>query len=104
MELQSHLDELRAAGAELWAISGDEPDRLRTFVAERDITFPILLDPEGATFESYGILNQDHGKTVPHPTVIVVDGSGVARFVVTDENYKVRPPAPAVVSAVENLE
>ena len=103
MELQSHLAEFEAAGAVVWAISGDDSERLASFAIERGIEFPILHDPTGSTFESYGILNPEHRKTVPHPTVIVVDGDSVAQFVVTDDNHKVRPPSLAVVYAVERI-
>lgn len=87
----------------VWAITGDEPARLRSFRDEEGIDFPILLDPEGETFERYGIRNEGHQKTVPHPTVIVVDGGGVARWVVSDENYKVRPSTTEVLEAVQTL-
>lgn len=87
----------------MWAITGDEPTRLRSFRDEEGIGFPILLDPEGETFELYGIRNEEHRKTVPHPTVILVDTEGVARWVVSDENYKVRPPASEVLAAVDTL-
>ena len=103
MELQSHLDEFEAAGATLWAISGDDHERLASFVETEGIGFPILRDPDGESFASYGILNETHQRTVPHPTVIVVDRDGIARFVVSDDNYKVRPPTPAVVEAVERI-
>jgi peroxiredoxin len=63
----------------------------------------MLHDPAGTTFDSYGIRNENHDRTVPHPTVIVVDREGVARFVVSDENHRVRPPSLAVVAAVERL-
>ncbi len=103
MELQSHSEQFEAAGAVIWAISGDDAERLASLAAERHFTFPILHDPEGVTFSSYGILNESHSKTVPHPTVVVVDGEGIARLVVSDENYKVRPPTPAIVTFVEDL-
>jgi peroxiredoxin len=83
----------------VWAITGDEPARLRSFRAEEEIGFPILLDPEGETFELYGVRNEGHQKIVPHPTVIVVDSRGVARWVASDENYKVRPAASVVLAA-----
>ena len=103
MELQSHLAELEDAGAPVWAITGDEPARLRQFRDAEKIRFSILLDPEGNTFRRYGILNERHDKTVPHPTVIVVDARGVARYLVSDENFKVRPPASELVAAVREL-
>ena len=91
------------AGAEVWAITGDDPDRVRSFWETETLGMTVLSDPEGSTFDAYGIRNLNHKKTVPHPTVIVVDTAGVARFVVSDDNYKVRPPSLAVLSAVERL-
>ena len=77
----------------MWAISGDEPDSLRAFRDREDVGFEFLLDPQGRTFIAYGILNERSERTVPHPTVIVVDSDRVARYVVSDEDYKVRPSA-----------
>jgi peroxiredoxin len=104
VELQSHLKRFEAAGAELWAITGDDPKRVKAFWEAESLGMMALSDPTGSTFESYGIRNLNHKKTVPHPTVIVLDTEGRVRFVVSDDNYKVRPPSLAVVSAVENLE
>lgn len=87
----------------MWAISGDDPESLRSFRDENGIGFTFLHDPQGVTFYSYGILNERHDRTVPHPTVVVVDAEGAARYVVSDENYKVRPPADEIVAAVERL-
>jgi len=103
VELQSHLEEFEAAGATIWAITADEPDRLRSFRDQEGIGFSFLLDADGATFDSYGIRNENHDRTVPHPTVIVVNVEGVAQFVVSDDNYKVRAPSLAVVASVEHL-
>ena len=103
MELQSHFERFEAAGAPIWAISADDPDGLRSFRDKEGLDFSFLLDVEGTTFDRYGIRNENHDRTVPHPTVIVVDRDGVARFVVSDENYRVRPPSLAVVLAVEKL-
>jgi peroxiredoxin len=87
----------------VWGITGDEPAGLRSFREEEGIGFPVLLDPAGETFALLGIRNEGHRKTVPHPTVIVVDEQGVARWVASDENYKVRPPASEVLAAVYSL-
>lgn len=103
MELQSRLDEIEAAGAAVWAISGDDPAKLRSFRDRSGIGFDFLLDPGGETFASYGILNERHDRTVPHPTVVVVDAQGIARYLVSDADYKVRPPAEEIVAAVRAL-
>lgn len=103
MELQSLYSELEAIGVAVWAISGDDPERLRSFAADEGIEYEFLLDPDGAAFDAFGIRNETHKKTVPHPTVVVVDAAGTARYVVTDEDYKVRPPATEVVAAARRL-
>ena len=72
---------------------------MRSFVAHDRIEYRILLDPEGSTFRSYEILNERHDKTVPHPTVVVVDDAGIARYVVREEKHRVRPPSREVVAA-----
>jgi peroxiredoxin len=103
VELQSFYSTLEEIGVPVWAISGDEPDRLRAFRDREGIEFDLLLDPDGTTFRSYGILNERHDKTVPHPTVIVVDSERIARYVVSDENFRVRPAAREVVEAAGGL-
>jgi peroxiredoxin len=103
VELQSMLAEFEEIGVPVWAISGDEPDRLSAFRDQEGIGFDFLLDPAGGTFDEYGITNERHDKTVPHPTVIVVDSERVARYVVSDENYKVRPPTSEVLDAARKL-
>lgn len=94
---------MEAAGVPLWAITGDEPGAIESFVEHDGIAYEVLLDPDGSTFRSYRILNERHDKTVPHPTVIVVDATGVARYVFTDENKRVRAPADEVVAAALSL-
>ena len=101
MELQSIYTNLEELGVPVWAISGDDPARLQAFRDREGIEYELLLDPEGVTFSAYGILNERHDKTVPHPTVVVVDSDRVARYVVSDRNYKVRPPAGDVVAEEE---
>ena len=90
-------------GVPVWAVSGDDPERLRSFADSEGIEYDFLIDPDGAAFDAWGIRNESHRKTVPHPTVVVVDADGTARYVVSDEDYKVRPPAAEVVEAARSL-
>lgn len=95
--------ELEEIEVPVWAISGDDPARLRAYREGEGIEFDFLLDPEGATFTAYGILNARHDKTVPHPTVLVVDADRVVHYVASDVDYKVRPSSAEVVEAVRGL-
>ena len=104
MELQLNLGAFEDLGATVWAIAADDPERLAAFRRQVGLEFPILLDPEGETFASFGILAVGHDGTIPDPTVVVLDGDGVVRYLVSDEDYTVRPPAAEVVEAVRSLE
>ena len=54
-------------------------------------------------FDAYGVRNERADKTIPHPTVVVVDEDMMARYVASDERYRKRPPADEVVEAVRSI-
>ena len=103
MELQEQLAEIEAAGAELWTISPDPPDRLQSFKEQNGFAFPMLVDADLAVTKAYGVLNPESGK-IPHPTAMIVNREGVITYFRVDEDYTVRPPTaeeilPALVAA-----
>lgn len=51
------MDELRAKGLGLAAISYDRPEILADFSRRRGITFPLLSDAGSATIKAFGLLN-----------------------------------------------
>jgi peroxiredoxin len=57
VELQSRVEELRAKGIGLAAISYDSREVLAAFGSQRGIGFPLLSDEGSATIRRYGILN-----------------------------------------------
>ena len=57
MELQSRLEELRARGLGVAAISYDSPEVLADFSHRKGITFPLLADDDSAVITAFGILN-----------------------------------------------
>ena len=57
MELQSRLEELRAQGLGVVAISYDSEEVLADFSQRRDITFPLLSDDDSSVITAFGILN-----------------------------------------------
>lgn len=81
-------------------MSSDDPERVASFRDEEGIDYTFLHDPDGEVFDAYGVRNERADKTIPHPTVVVVDSAMTARYVVSDENFRVRPPAAEVVEAV----
>ena len=57
MELQDQLEELKASGLGVVAISYDSQEVLSDFATRRGITFPLLSDPDSAVITEFGILN-----------------------------------------------
>jgi peroxiredoxin len=57
VDLQSRVDQLRAQGLGVAAISYDPVPILADFATRRHITFPLLSDVGSATIKAFGILN-----------------------------------------------
>jgi len=87
----------------VWAISNDDTDRLRDFVASEDIEIPMIYDPDAATIKAYGVRNEGSERVIPHPTAVIVDKQGVVRYVRVDEDYRVRPSIEELVAALEGM-
>jgi len=83
----------------LWTVSSDDPAKLRKLRQDEGLEFPILLDSENTVSISYGLLNEDNPK-VPHPTALVIDTSGVIRYLRVDEDHRVRPSAEELLEAL----
>ena len=57
MELQDRVEELRAQGLGVAAISYDSQEVLADFSRRRGITFPLLADADSSVITAFGILN-----------------------------------------------
>ena len=119
MELQSRLEELRAQGLGVVAISYDSEEVLADFSQRRDITFPLLSDDDSSVITAFGILNTvaaegvgpnrddpdvvaDVAKYVslfganpmivgtPHPGTFILDGTGRVTSRFFEEFYRER--------------
>ena len=77
-------------------------EKLKKMGDTMGLEFPLLQDPDLDTIRSYGTLNEKSGK-IPHPTTVVVDVDGVARYVRVDRDYRRRPPLQEVFAAIGNL-
>ncbi len=93
------MAEIRATGVDFWAIANDDPDKLREYAEQKGFDFPLLIDADGTTIESWGLLNAlDHkSRRIPHPALVTLDRDGVVRDVFVETNYRLRPPTAEVV-------
>ncbi len=59
----------------------------------------MLVDTDGSTIESWGLLNavDPKGRLIPHPALVTLDLDGVVRDVFVETNYRLRPTVPEVI-------
>jgi peroxiredoxin Q/BCP len=79
-DFRDNMSDLRAAGVSVVGVSPDPPAKLAKFVAQAELTFPLLSDPGHAVLEEYGAWGEKnlYGKTVVGVirSTVVVDAQG----------------------------
>lgn len=99
---------LAQRGYALVGLSYDAVPVLAKFAAERNVAWPLLSDPRSQVIDGWQLRdpayppgNRAHG--VPRPAIYVIDSKGVIRARLMEEHYRNRPPASAVLAAVDAL-
>ncbi len=73
--LQSLYEQLRPEGLEILAVDvGESAETVKTFLADKPVTFPVLLDPEGRALRRWGVY--------AFPTTLVLDRDHHIRYAV----------------------
>lgn len=120
---QRHLlPQLRTRGIGLVAVSPQTPDVNEQLTADAGLEFPVLSDPGNALAGDLGIVtapapaaltaqrsvgldvaagNADGTVAMPHPTVLIVDGTGNVRFADVHVDYTTRTEVADVLRAVD---
>jgi peroxiredoxin len=84
VELQQNIEKLHAANIQVVAVSYDSVDVLAKFAKRRNITFPLLSDPDSKVIKAYGVLNaRASGQMagIPHPGSFLIDQKGIVRAI-----------------------
>jgi peroxiredoxin len=111
-------------GVVLIAVSPQKPDGSLTSAESNELTYTVASDPGNQLAVALGILtepspdglagqvklgldltevNADGGKTLPMPTVVVVDTEGLIRWIDVHPNYATRSEVPDILAAVAAL-
>ena len=84
-DYSEHLEDFRAAGAELVAISVDDAERAEPVRQELGIKFPLLCDTRREVVKAYGLLNSGEKGGIAFPASFVIDRERVIRFRALEE-------------------
>ena len=95
IELNEHAEQFKKLGYGLAAISYDNTDILKTFAAQKNISYPLLSDQNVQTMLAYRIVNSEYAPESDHygisyPGVVVIDNTGKVTHKHFFKGYKKR--------------
>ena len=79
-DYSGQLEDFRAAGAGLVAISVDDAGRAEPVRQDLGIKFPLLCDTRREVIKAYGLLNSGEKGGIAFPASFVIDRDRVVRF------------------------
>ena len=93
------MDEIKAAGGEVLAVSVDPAEVTREKLASAGLDFPLLADPDFEAIDAFGLRHVDAGPEgdLARPATFLIDAEGRIAWRDLTENYRVRPRPRQVV-------
>ncbi len=101
-------DEIAGHGASLVYIAAEKRRGLfkpETFFSQHPVSFPFLLDEDRRVTRAYGVhhlLGRD-ALNIARPATLVIEGSGIIRFLYVGQSQEDRAPISDVLEAVRSL-
>ncbi len=108
IEINGSLAELESRGYGFATISYDDTDILSRFTAREGIGYTMLSDEGSQIIEKYGLResNYEEGHRaygVPKPIILILSSDGVIQGRLFEESFRERPPATAIVEALNEV-
>lgn len=107
-QLEPMAGEMREVGAGLVYIAAEKRDGMWKPVEKlqkHPVSFPFLLDEDRTATKAYGLYHRI-GKDaidIAHPATLVVDRSGILRYIYRGNDQADRAPVEAVMEALKKL-
>ncbi|TCK18144.1 peroxiredoxin [Thiogranum longum] len=122
--LQRRVEDIKACGARLIAVSPEKPDSSLTHAQKLDLTFDVLSDMHNRIAAEYGLImdvhetlrplylewgldlpaaNLDESWQLPVPATYVIDRDRTVRAAHIDKNYTSRMEPDEIIKALRSL-
>ena len=103
--MQSRLDEIRALGGEVVAISGDDVEACREIAEAYDIDFSLLADPEFQAIDAFGLRHEGGGMggDAARPATFILDREGQVVWRRLTDNWRIRPRPAELLEALATI-
>ena len=102
VELGIHSDAIRKLGYGVAALSYDSPAALAHFAKRKQLTIPLLSDPDSKIIDAFGIRNEaiqsGFAKGVPHPGLFLIDAKGKVEAKYFEEDYRERITVSSILT------
>ena len=81
----------------------DPPETNRALTAHLGLEFPIFSDSGFALIDAFGLRHREahDGQDIALSASVLLDASGIVRWVSVTRNLRVRPPAETVLAAID---
>lgn len=107
-QFESRKEEIAAAGAQLAFIAAEKRDgmwRPGRFLEKHPVSGVFLLDEDRTVTKAYGLhhaLGTD-AINIAHPATLVIDRSGLVRYLYRGDNQLDRAPFDEVIRALQEI-
>ena len=98
--LRDAAKDLESLKSAVFALSLDDVQSQKKFVAEQQLSFPLLSDPDASATAKFGVLME--GKPYANRVTFVIDDKGVVRLV--ERNVQVATHGADLVTAIRKLQ
>ncbi len=107
-QLESQRANIEAAGAELALLAAEKRDGMwkpGKFLEKHPIASVFLLDEDRSVTKAYGLYHAlgSDAIRIAHPATLVIDRSGVVRYIYRGDNQLDRAPLDEVFRALQDL-
>jgi peroxiredoxin len=101
--LAEDYDKIKAAGAELIAISADEPPFAWSMAQTTGAKYQILSDSERKVIKAYGVFNPEEHGGIAKPSTFILDKEGRIRFLYVGKDPADRPPDETILEEIKKI-
>jgi peroxiredoxin len=107
-QFEPMIAHIEQAGAQLAYVAAEKREGMwkpARFLQKHPISFPFLLDEDRSVTKAYGLYHRI-GKdaiNIAHPATLVIDRSGLIRFIYRGDNQADRAPLDRVMKALQPL-
>ena len=107
-QLEPHKNEITQSGSDMVYIAAEKKEGMwkpAEHLAENPVAYPFLLDEDRSVTKAYGLyhaLGTDAFR-IAHPATLVIDQSGMVRYIYRGDDQLDRAPFDQVLNASRKL-